>query len=623
MQLLELALQNARGFSPTVRLALKPGYLVLKPPAEGAALGALLTAVLFADGRGSDAAFLAPGQSQGAVRVSFSGNDGKLYRLTRALGGAGILERLDPATRAAQRISQDSSEIVQFLRSQAGLPTRTEFEALCTFPLARFPSRASKPSAPAAAAAPAQPSLALASQVAPAEDVAQARARIVELEKERTTSEAIDKLQFQADGLASQVYELEATLKGTEGLEHALAEAEQAQAACPTVASLGLSADIVERARRFPAALAKRDEGLKKLSAEKEAELSEAPPERVPPLTADGRFWAGIAVGAVVLLGAAFSEGLWRYAALLDIPAFGFSAVLALQYVDELKVASKVKVKGSRIAEREKKLLEQFEQEAAPVRAAMKTLEVESPEELVNRLGRRETYQARIDELRGQLEAAKATPEYVAASTRLGKLKAEQDRLTAELTGMSQSYVRDVREVERELARVKESIALAEAPRAAPAPAPGAAGVELEDPFPQLFTLAADALRVDVPTLGTQVKERAAKYILALTERRFGGIELDLEGRAQLLGPKGRVPAGRLAPAELDLVYLAMRLTLAERLAAAAKLPLVFDEALSALDGRLHPLLGRMFKQLGAATQVIQVTAQPGFGPLADLGAAI
>jgi hypothetical protein len=622
MQLLELALQNARGFSPTARLALKPGYLVLQPPAEGAALGALLTAVLYADGRGSDAAFLAPGQSQGAVRLTLLGNDGQCYRITRALGGAGILERLDPATRAAQRISQDSAEIGPYLRSQAGLPTRTAFEALCAFPLARFPSRACKPLA-SATAEPAQPSLAQASQVAPAEDLAQAHARIAELEKERATAEEIDKLQFRSDGLASQVFELEATLKGTSGLESALAEAEQAHAACPTIASTGLPEDIVERARRFPAAVAKRDEGLKKLAAEKEAELAEAPPETVPPLTADPRFWAGIGVGAVVLLGAAISDGLWRYAALLDVPAFGFSAVLALQYVDELKVASRVKGKGSRIAEREKKLHDQFDQEAAPLRAAMKTLEVESPEEIVNRLGRREAYQARIDELRGQLDAAKATPEYLAASTRLGQLKAEQERLTAELTRMSGAYVRDVREVERELGRVKASIALAQAPRAAPPTPAGGAAEVLEDPFPQLLGLAADALQLDVAGLGTQLRERAAKYLFALTEKRWSGIALDFEGRAHLIGPAGPVAAGTLAPAELDRVYLAVRLTLAERLGATAKLPLVFDEALSVLDARLHPLLGRMFKQLGATTQVIQVTAQPGFGALADLGAAI
>jgi len=625
MQLIELALQNVRGFSPTSRIAFKPGYGVLRPPADGAPLGALLAAILYGDGRGSDASFLAPGQSQGAVRLTLVGHDGQTYRLTRALGGAGLLERLDAATRTVQRVSQDSTEIAQYLRSQGGLPTRTAFEALCAFPLARFPSRCAKPKVAAnAAAGPAQPSLATASAIAPAEDVPAAQARIAELEKERGTSQTIDKVQFQVDGLSGQIFELEATLQSTSGLENALEEARRAHAACPTVQGSGLPPDIVDRARRYPAAVTKRDEGLQKLATEKEAELAAAPPESIPPLTADQRFWAGIALGAVLLIGAAVADGLWRYLALLDIPAFGFSAVLGLQYVDELKQNAKAKGRGSRIAEREKKLLDQFEQEVAPVRAALKALGVETPEEIVNTLGRREDYQARIDELSGQLEQAKATPEYVQASTKLGQLKAEHDRLNEELTRLGGTYVRDIHEVERELERVKKSIALALAPKAAPPPPTATPGGErVEDPFPPLISIAADLLRVDVPTLGSQLRDRAAQYLAALTEKRWVGIELDLEGHAHLLGADGRVPAGALSPGDLDLVHLALRLTLAEKLAAAAHLPLILDEAMSAVDAKLHPLLGRMFKGLGALTQFIQVTAQPGFAQLADYSAAV
>lgn len=621
MELLDLALQNARGFSPSARVALKKGYVVLKPAAEGASLGGLLVAVLYPDGRGGDAAFLAAGQAQGAVRLTFLGNDGQSYRLMRTLGGAGILERIDAGTRTAQRISQDASEIAQFLRGQVGLPTRTAFETLCTFPRARFPSRSAK--VKPGAGAPAQPLLMQSGSVAPAQDVAAARAQMASLEKERATSVQIDQLQFKVDGLASQIDALESTLQGTAGLERALAEAEQAFAGCPTVESTGLPADIVERARRFPVALAKRDEALAKLAADREAELSAAPPERVPSITSDPRFWMGVGLGAAALIGGALADGLLRYVSLLDIPAFGFSAVLALQYVDELKQASKVKGRGSRLADREKKVLDQFELEAAPVRAAMKALGVESPEEIVHQLGRREAYQARIDELRGQLEVARAAPEYVAASSQLGNLKAEQERLTGELTQLGGAYVRDVREVERELERVKQSIALAQGAAALPQSSPAPSAPQVEDPFPQLIALAADLLRSDVPTLATQMRERAAKYLVALTERRWVGIELDREGRAQVVGSGGKVAAGALAPKELDLAYLAVRLTLAERIAAAGRLPLVFDEALSELDVRLHPLLGRMFKQLGTATQVIQVTGQPGFAQLADLSAGI
>jgi hypothetical protein len=625
MQLLELAVQNARGLSPSVRVALRPGYGVLRPPAEGASLGALLAAILYADGRGSDAAFLAPGQGQGAVRVVFTGNDGQTYRLTRTLGGAGLLERLDLASRSAQRISQDSAEISQYLRSQAGLPTKKTFELLCTFPLAGLPSRFAKPLQPTAPEKPA-PALLAGAQVAPAEDVSAARARLEALLKERGMSERIEKVQFRADGLASEIFELETTLKGTTGLEAALAEAKKAFDAAPTCASAGVPEDLLARAQRLPSSLAKRDEALAKIAAEREAELAAVEAANVPPLTQDSRFWAGIGLGAVTLVGGALASGLLRYVALLDIPAFGFSAVLALQYVDELKDATRLRTRGDRLAERERKVTEQYEQEAAPVREAMKKLEVETPEALANLLGQREVYGQKVAELSAQLEQAKAAPEYLAASTKLDQLKVEHAQLNEELGRLGGTFVRELGEVDREVERVKQSIALAESARpASSAPqtaASGGAG-EVEDPFPPLMAEAADLLRVDVPALAAQVQDRAAQYLVALTERRLSGVRFDLNGKAQFLAQAGPKPAGALPLPGLDVAYLAVRLALAERVVAKAGLPLLVDDAVSALDGRLHPLLGRMLKQLGTGTQVLQTTARGGFAQLADWDAAV
>src|SRR5437016_6321223 len=71
MLLLELAVQAVRGFSPSVRVALKPGFVVLKSPAEAPApVAALISALCFPDGRGQDAAFVAPGQKGAKARES-------------------------------------------------------------------------------------------------------------------------------------------------------------------------------------------------------------------------------------------------------------------------------------------------------------------------------------------------------------------------------------------------------------------------------------------------------------------------------------------------------------------------------------------------------------------------
>src|SRR4051794_23848740 len=120
MQILELALQGVRGFSPSVRATLRTGYLILAPPTSAASpLCGLATAILFADGRGGETSFLAPGQKSGKSSFVFLGNDHATYRVTRELGGTGGLQRFDKVKKAFESITEDAGEMGQFLRAQA------------------------------------------------------------------------------------------------------------------------------------------------------------------------------------------------------------------------------------------------------------------------------------------------------------------------------------------------------------------------------------------------------------------------------------------------------------------------------------------------------------------------
>jgi hypothetical protein len=613
MQLLEISFQGIRGFSKSGRVSLQPGYTVLKPPASGCALGGLLSAVLYADGRGAEASFAAPGAGPAQLGLTLQGNDQSSYRLTRTLGGSGALEKLTPA---AEAISSDSVEMLQYLRGAAGLPTRNLFDGLFTLSSGQLPSRAKKPAAPQTTPSRASPALAQ-SQIAPAGDLAEAQARLKTLEQERAVSSEIDKVQFKLDGLAAEAFEVEAKLKSTDGLEDQIARAEADAAQAPTPESMKLPADILARCQKYPAAVTKRDEALAKIADEREAEAN-AIEASVPSITRDNRFWIGIAVGVLALVAGALTEGSARYLALLDIPAFGFSAVLGLQYVDDLKHSQKKKGKGSRLAEREKKVRDQFEAEAGPVKAAMKTLSVESPQDVVDILGRKGQLELRAAELRLQLEAAKADPEWAQARAKLDGLRREQEKLNAELQAKG-GYIRDAREVEREIERVKESIALARAPRAAPAQALGSASGPAEtlaDPFPAVLKLASDLWQTDVPTIGAQLKDRAGQYLAALTDKRYVAYEFDKDGRGALLGAAGgKMPAGSLTPGDLDLAYLALRLTIAEKSQGA--MPLVIEDAVEAIPAAKQPLIGKMIKQLSSQTQVLHATAHPGFAQVA------
>jgi hypothetical protein len=628
MQFAEVAVQNVRGFTPAGRFALKAGYLVLKPPtAEASPLAGLSLALLFADGRGGDASFLAPGAKSGKAALTFVGVDGVTYRVLRELGGSGTLHRMNKATQQAELVSSDSSEISQFLRGQAGLPPRTTFEQVYCLQPAQLPSRRPRKAAAAAKQDPKTsgkyPSLASASTVAPAEDLPAAEAKLRALEQELVGASEVDQLQFKVDGLSSQVFDAEQRLKGTDGLKVAISEAEAAWRAAPTPESLGLPQDILARVQRYPKVVAKRDEALARLGTDRDEE-AQAVPAHVEPLKENRVFWAGLGVGVLFLalgLGLGFGvDGTFRYLALLDIPAFGVAAFMALRYVDELQKASRHGSKEGRFDAREKKILDEFEAEAAPLRMAQKALGVESLEDIAPMLERKELLGARVVELKDQLQAMQADPDYVAAVNQRQALKDELEALNAELTQKG-SYVRDIREVEREIGRVKESIALAKAPP--PPAAPSADGTPapveaLEDPSPALLSQAADVFTTDVLSVQGLLKERCLQYLTALTDRRYQGLEWDKEGRAFALAPGKRIPVGELPPKDLDLYYLALRMTVVEKASARVKRPFLLEDVFTGVEEVKLPLIARMLKHLGTLTQVLHVTSHPGFAQMSD-----
>ncbi|WP_164020018.1 chromosome segregation protein SMC [Pyxidicoccus trucidator] len=628
MQFAEVAVQNVRGFSPAGRFALKAGYLVLKPPtAEISPLAGLSLALLFADGRGGDASFLSPGAKSGKAALTFVGVDGVTYRVLRELGGSGTLHRMNKTTQQAELVSSDASEVSQFLRGQVGLPPRTTFEQLYCLQAGQLPSK--RPRKPAAGAKQDPktsgkfPSLASAATVAPAEDIGAAEAKLRALEQELVGASEVDQIQFKVDGLTSQVFDAEQRLKGTDGLKVAISEAEGAWRAAPTPQSLGLPQDILGRVQRYPKVVTKRDDALARLNQDRDVE-AESVPAHVEPLKENRIFWAGMGAGVLFLaLGVGLGFGVdatFRYLTLLNIPAFGVAAFMALRYVDELQKASRHGSKEGRFEAREKKILEEFEAEAAPLRMAQKALGVESLDEIAPTLERKELLGARVVELKDQLASMEADPDYVAAVTQRQSLRNELEALNAELTQKG-SYVRDIREVEREIGRVKESIALAKAPP--PVAAPSADGTPapveaLEDPSPALLAQAADVFNTDVLSVQGLLKERCLQYLTALTDRRYQGVEWDKEGRGFALAAGKRTPVGELPPKDLDLYYLALRMTVVEKASARVKRPFLLEDVFAGVEEVKLPLIARMLKHLGTLTQVLHVTGHPGFAQMSD-----
>src|SRR5215831_2735068 len=613
MQFLEFAFQGVRGFSPAMRAALRPGYCLLKAPgAIQPPLTGLCTSLLYPDGRGGDSEYKAPGQPQGRASMTMVAADQSVFRLVRSLGGAGALQQLNKVSNQFELLSEDPAEMAQFLRSQLGLPTRKVFESVLAFGIQQLPTRRQRGVQPAPSATgllPPRPAL----SPLPSQD-AGTDLKLKQLEQELALSKEVEQLQYRADGLASKLFEAERKLKASESLKDSIKVAEAAYSKAPTPASLQLPADILERAERFPAIIEKYQQALAKLGSERE-DGYDGVPRLLQPVHQRPSFWAAVGGGiASIVLGMAVG-GKGRYLALLDIPSFGLAAILAINYIDDLRHSKQANRKGERLVTREKKIQEEYEAEAQVIKAALATLQVETPADIIEELAEKGKLKAQVESLRQQLAGYERSPEYLAARSGVAALKREQQQLEAQLAEKG-AYVRDAREVEREIDRLRQSVAMAKA--SAEIPAPVVSEGASQDPFPALFSVGAELFGLDAPAAAASVKDRWFQYFAALTDQRYQNLHLEKEGKVHLTCGGQPVPAVAVPGMDLDLLYLSARFALVEKFCVRNRVPCLLDDVLVGLDESKLYLLGRMLKQLGQLTQVLHAASQPGLEQVAD-----
>ncbi|MDP3155432.1 MAG: chromosome segregation protein SMC [Archangium sp.] len=635
MLFLELAAQGVRGLSPSVRLALKPGYSALQSPSDlPAPLSGLIVALAFPDGRGGDSAFLAPGAKSGRAGLSIQGNDGSVWRIVRDLGGAGGLHKLNKATNQFDVVSQDALEMGQSLRAGAGFPARSTWEQLFTLTGPQLPTRRPKgPARPAAASATSKsaPRLPTASwnMDAPSAPVAEDPARLASLEAELVTSKRAAEVQFRLDGVSSELFTIESKMKSWEELKQRL-ETARAELRKSSEQSPAAAEDVVARAKRYPEDRKRHEEQLARLEEEQRA-IIDNQPEPPAPLQSDQRFLGAIAAGLALLIGAVFLEGGLRYLAVGSMVPFTFAALLALRFIEDLQHSGRSGGKAEVLTGRAKKLADDFALTTMVVQKAFAQVGAETLDEFLAVMERRAGLQTQVNQLEAEWADAQSTPEYASLASRSAELKASQEACNEELLGMSDGYVRDVRDIEREIARLKEPAAAA-AP-VAPKPSMSGEGFApvvttptetFDDPAAPLMMLATDLFTTDVPSLWSVLHDRAVQYLTALTDRRYHGISIDKDGHATLEAPGRTISARELPGKDLDLMYLALRLTLIEKAAGQHKLPVVIEDTFNTvLDAAKQPLFGRMVKHLGSLTQVLHVSGSGQNASMADTPAPI
>ncbi len=615
MILLEFAAQGIRGVAPAGgRATLRPGYNVVA--GEGATLRRLLEALFYPDPKDGDALPRATGGPANApVRAGLTlvGNDRVTYRLVRDFAAGAQLHRFDPEKRSFALVSQDLAEIGQVMQQTIGVPPRGRLGALLALAAADLPSKQGGGTAALPSAAPQRTAL----------TPEQARRRVETLKLELGKAKVAEKLQYQLDGLQSKLFKLEEALRGgakiREGLETAEAARAEVEAAARIAAKLG---DAEAKLAAYDKATAKREEAQGKVAAEREA-LAAADAAGAPrPFWEDPLFWAGagagLVVAAVALLGASPQSDL-RYLALLDMPAFGWAGWVALRWVGALEDWERIARRQRVVDEWEKKVEAQYERDAVEIREAVKALGVSKPAELKEAVGRAADADAVVAEWRNRLAEWELAPDAQGALAEKAKvedaLRVVETRLASEVGG----FVRDVRSIDSELQRLEADAAAPAAP-AAPAAAPPAPAPARPagDPLRTLLERAAAELGGSPTAAVRAVAQKASQALSGLSFQRLQAVQVDDRGNVQVQTGGRPVPATTLAPADRDLVFIALKLSFVEQALAGGKVIAIAEDAFGGLSEGARRFAARLLKQIAKPGQLLHATTDPSFREAAD-----
>jgi hypothetical protein len=598
--LLELAAQGVRGVAPAGgRVTLRPGYNVVA--ADGAALRRLLETLFHPDPRDAELLPRVPGASVGsAVRAGLTlvGDDRVTYRLVRDYATGCQLHRFDPQRRAFALVSQDLAEIRRVLHESAGVPTPGRLGALLALSAAELPSRQAAPSAPPAPRAALTPDA--------------SRKRIAALQAELERARLAEDLQAKVDALQSQRFAADEALRSgarvREGLEKAEAARAELDGIARAAAELG---DPDARLDAYEKALARRDEAVAKADAERD-ETGDAPPPAPPWRRAE--FWAGIGAGVVFgalgVLGAVRGGDL-RYAALLDVPAFGWSAWVALRWVGGLESSERAGRRLRLVDEWKRKALDACERDTAGARAALKALGLTKPAELREAFGRVADADAVVAEWRRRVADWEATPEAHEAREERARIDADLAALEARMTEVVGGFVRDARSVEAEITRL-EAEALAPPPR--PTPAPATTG----EPLRGLVARAAAELGRTPAAALLGVQAKASQALAALSQNRLTGLAVDEKGNVNVTSGARVAAAVALPMADRDVVWLALRLAFLEAALAVKPGLALADDAFGALPDGARRVAARLLKAAARPGQLLHATADAAFREAAD-----
>jgi len=579
VQLTELLYQRVKDLGAQGQIALRPGYVAVV--SRAASLRSALVAALFP--APDDLRRLVDGEGPTRVGLGLVSGDGTPYRLLRELGGARQLQKFDAAGKKFSTLSQDNLEIESFLRVECGLPPADHYFSFFVLESNELPSsRARGVAGPDAVV-----------------DNAKVQALKQELEQTKRYEGVQDRL-FKVQQRLHELGELARRFRDAQDRLNTI-QAELARSPWTPEQMKELTA----RAGRAKEDLKRRDDALSELAYKRQRAIQTTPP---PADSLWGNLWF---VGGLLL-----GIGIDAIAVWLRNPQIAFAglvpffaalvALLRWIQVDEADKEAATYIKD--LKEREQAVHRLYNEEQALLKNAMKAAHVDSASDLVQLFQEREKVILSREQARSEVEELRKHPDLARVPIETPLLDEEKKKLEAEVS--AQGFARPIGEIEVDL---RHAMGLGGSRR-------GGTMVAEPDVPQNLVDKAAELLNLSADEVWDAIGQRLSAYLSALTDKRIVSGTTDEKRHWVLSNADGRGgPYHGLPPQLKDLAYAALRLALLERVAAYKRLPVVVDDAFSALEPDKRALIAKMLKGIAAQTQIIHRTPEEPPQGTADL----
>jgi hypothetical protein len=570
VQLTELLFQNVKDLPGQGQLALKPGYVAVV--SKAASLRVALTATICP--APDDQKRLMDGAGPTRVGVGLTGGDGSPYRLLRELGGNRQLLRMDAATKKFAPVTEDQLEIDSFLRVECGMPPSDAYTGFFVIEINELPSLRGKAAAAASEAYVDQP-------------------RVKALKEELEATKKFEGMQDRLFKVAQRLHDLNLLGEKLKDAEAGVAAVETELARSPWTPQQ--IKELTAKATRVKEDLKKRDDALNEVAKKRQRASQNIPPPADPFLT-DPWFYGGF-LGGALLDGLAFL--LKRpFIALFGLLPFLAALVAVLRWIEADEADKQAAALIKELKEREFSVKRTYEEEQAPLKAALKAAGTDSAGDLLSVFRERELVTQRREAARAKLDEVKKDPDVSRLAVEVPLLESEKAKLEEQVQQMG--FSRPVGEIEGD---IKHAMGISASLKSAAVP-------EAEVPK-HLLDRAAELLNLSSDELWAQLQPRFLSYLGALTDKRVATATRESNGLLVLAAPDGRSgPYTGLPPPLRDLVYVALRLALLERVGGYKRLPVVIDDAFGTFDPAKRALIGKMLKGISTQTQVIHRVAE-------------